>query len=189
MTSGRQNVNNTSFDLHLNKRLSKQSWGWWFETLSHPLWHHCNDLRQIGWCHDMATLSTRLHWNLVRGIHWSLVDSLIARFMGSTWAHLGPIGPRWALCWLHGPRYLGSPKQGPGMQSFHILFIASLNKLLNKKVSCWWFGMSWHSCLCTEHYMDFFGINRIFILQPCVEQLGTVCKNNHSRKRNSHLWR
>ena len=30
------------FDLHLNKRLSKQSWGWWFETLSHPLWRHRN---------------------------------------------------------------------------------------------------------------------------------------------------
>ena len=31
-----------SFDLRLNKRLSKQSWGWWFETLSRPLWRHCN---------------------------------------------------------------------------------------------------------------------------------------------------
>ena len=31
------------FDLRLNKRLSKQSWGWWFETLSHPLWCQCND--------------------------------------------------------------------------------------------------------------------------------------------------
>ena len=30
------------FDLCLNKRLSKHSWGWWFETLSCPLWHHCN---------------------------------------------------------------------------------------------------------------------------------------------------
>ena len=30
------------FDLRLNKRLSKQSWGWWFETLSSPLWRHCN---------------------------------------------------------------------------------------------------------------------------------------------------
>ena len=29
-------------DLRLNKRLSKQSWGWWFETPSRPLWHHCN---------------------------------------------------------------------------------------------------------------------------------------------------
>ena len=31
------------FDLRLNKRLSKQSWGWWFETLSRPSWRHCND--------------------------------------------------------------------------------------------------------------------------------------------------
>ena len=31
------------FDLRLNKRLSKQWWGWWFETLSRPLWHHRND--------------------------------------------------------------------------------------------------------------------------------------------------
>ena len=30
------------FDLPLNKRLSKQSWDWWFETLSCPLSHHCN---------------------------------------------------------------------------------------------------------------------------------------------------
>ena len=30
------------FDLRLNKRLSKQWWGWWFETLSRPLWDHRN---------------------------------------------------------------------------------------------------------------------------------------------------
>ena len=27
----------------VNKRLSKQSWGWWFETPSRWLWHHCNE--------------------------------------------------------------------------------------------------------------------------------------------------
>ena len=32
------------FDLRLNKRLSKQSWGWWFEMSSCPLWCHCNDV-------------------------------------------------------------------------------------------------------------------------------------------------
>ena len=26
----------------LNKRLGKQSWGWWFETPSRPLWRHSN---------------------------------------------------------------------------------------------------------------------------------------------------
>ena len=30
------------FDLRLNKRLSKQSGGWWFNTLLRPLWRHCN---------------------------------------------------------------------------------------------------------------------------------------------------
>ena len=30
------------FDLRLNKLLSKQSWGWWFETLPCPLWRHSN---------------------------------------------------------------------------------------------------------------------------------------------------
>ena len=27
---------------NLNKRLSKQWWGWWLETPSRPLWRHCN---------------------------------------------------------------------------------------------------------------------------------------------------
>ena len=30
------------FDLRLNKRLSKQPWGGWFETLSWSLWRHGN---------------------------------------------------------------------------------------------------------------------------------------------------
>ena len=30
------------FDLHLNKGLSKQWGGWWFEMPSRPLWCHCN---------------------------------------------------------------------------------------------------------------------------------------------------
>ena len=35
------------FYLRLNKRLSKPSWGWWFETPSYPLWRHCNETY---WC-------------------------------------------------------------------------------------------------------------------------------------------
>ena len=30
------------FDLRPNKRLSKQPWGWWFETPSWSLWRQCN---------------------------------------------------------------------------------------------------------------------------------------------------
>ena len=52
------------FDLHRNKRLGKQSWGWWFETLTRPLWRHGNAVRQclsirlvrlgknVSWCRN-----------------------------------------------------------------------------------------------------------------------------------------
>ena len=36
------------FDLRLNIRLSKQWWGWWSETPSHPLWRRCNVLADQG---------------------------------------------------------------------------------------------------------------------------------------------
>ena len=35
------------FHLRLNKRLSKQSWGCWFEMLLRPLWRHCNGIFQF----------------------------------------------------------------------------------------------------------------------------------------------
>ena len=34
------------FDLCLNKRLRKQSLGWWFQMLSRPLWRHRNGQEQ-----------------------------------------------------------------------------------------------------------------------------------------------
>ena len=48
------------FDLCPNKRLSKQSWGWWFETPSGSLWRHSN----------YKVIS---HWGRVRiqDHHWS----------------------------------------------------------------------------------------------------------------------
>ena len=41
------------FDLRLNKRLSKQPWGWWFETPSWLLWRQCNALTFM-WRHCNA---------------------------------------------------------------------------------------------------------------------------------------
>ena len=37
------------FDLRVNKPLSKQWWGWLLETLSRPLWRHCNDMKQFAY--------------------------------------------------------------------------------------------------------------------------------------------
>ena len=47
-------------DLRLNKRLSKQWWGWWFETLLRPLWRHRNVM------HENATEAVKLTHNKVR---------------------------------------------------------------------------------------------------------------------------
>ena len=49
------------FDLHLNKRLSKQSRRWWFETPSRPLWRHCND----SICNYHQMKATRSDWWIV----------------------------------------------------------------------------------------------------------------------------
>ena len=37
------------FDLRLNKRLSKQPWGWWFEAPSWSLWRHRNGGNGFAW--------------------------------------------------------------------------------------------------------------------------------------------
>ena len=37
------------FDLRPNKWLSKQSWGWWFETPSYRLWRHSNGFWWCAW--------------------------------------------------------------------------------------------------------------------------------------------
>ena len=67
-------------DLRLNKRLSKQSWGWWFETLSRPLWRHCNGRCNLfKWVsnEESACMSWRLHGVLVvrcPNSHWAIVS-------------------------------------------------------------------------------------------------------------------
>ena len=50
------------FDLRLNKRLSKQSWGWWFETQSGSLWRHCKE------CSFMLTTNPQQSFMFMRRI-------------------------------------------------------------------------------------------------------------------------
>ena len=61
------------FDLRLNKRLSKQSWGWWFETPSHSFWRHCNDtLWDVLYIKAFSTLLAVSKRNWDAGL-WALV--------------------------------------------------------------------------------------------------------------------
>ena len=66
------------FDLRLNKRLSKQPWGWWFETLSWSLWRHCNDMskktyskRWDGRYHLIARMGIRYVQQIKRHLCWN----------------------------------------------------------------------------------------------------------------------
>ena len=47
------------FDLRLNKRLSKQSWCWWFETPPWSLWRQCN-------ARGLSEFSSELTWSHIR---------------------------------------------------------------------------------------------------------------------------
>ena len=58
------------FDLRLNKRLSKQSWGWWLETLSRPLWRHRNGWRT--YAHPDTKMSTVLLYHISR--HYRVIN-------------------------------------------------------------------------------------------------------------------
>ena len=68
------------FDLFLTKQLSKQSWGWWFETPSCRLWRHCND-RQNGIVphHNKSKLVNRVHIRWMATMLHSAAGILIPR--------------------------------------------------------------------------------------------------------------
>ena len=61
------------FDLCPNERLSKQSWGWWFGTLSSPLWRHRNvtdglppNRRQV----IASTNTDQVPWRIYNASSW-----------------------------------------------------------------------------------------------------------------------
>ena len=55
----------------INKRLSKQPWGWWFETPSWSLWRHGNECK---WLHE-AELVTN-HWITINdAVYWRICAS------------------------------------------------------------------------------------------------------------------
>ena len=79
------------FDMRLNKRLSKESWGWWFETPSCSLWRQCN---VESWAHKPFKISVLTHWGRVT--HICVVDLTI---IGSD-NGLSP-GRRRAIIWTN----------------------------------------------------------------------------------------
>ena len=62
-----------AFSLRLNERLSKQSWGWWFETPTRRLWRHRNEQPFRGSWRTLLALCDVLRWWPVDSPHGWLV--------------------------------------------------------------------------------------------------------------------
>ena len=87
------------FDLRLNKRLRKQSWGWWFGMSLHPLWSHCNEKCLCLGAGPSAGTAMATKLNIIKFI-WLLMISnifMLIRKDESKW----PISNAFLLIWKH----------------------------------------------------------------------------------------
>ena len=82
------------FDLCLNKRLSKQSWGWWFETPLRSLWRHCN----VYGCSPVGPNRTNL--KTFRNVRWDLSAKTLYLIIQNYWENVVLKGwnSSWWLC-------------------------------------------------------------------------------------------
>ena len=94
---------NASFDLSLNKQLSKQWWDCWFETPSHPLWRHSNDRWMI-----VFTNAGEVTWDAMTRKGFPHYWSLWRKSTGDAWIPLtkgqgcGPLlRLLWWRCWTN----------------------------------------------------------------------------------------
>ena len=75
------------FDLCLNKRLSKQSLGWWFETPSRSLWRNC--IVELCLCSLLFVKRTRTI------LHYIPVNPSASIFPPESYIILNPPAPTW----------------------------------------------------------------------------------------------
>ena len=78
---------NIFFDMRLNKRLSKQSRGWWFETPSRSLWRHRNALLQLT-PYGFANHSTSFYQNSsYKSTNLGILDLTVIFLVCWIWRH------------------------------------------------------------------------------------------------------
>ena len=168
------------FDMRLNKKLSKQSWGWWFETLSSPLWRHRNAPQEVVWyllCVLILPGDTSqespwfyqyqfcifTHSGLVRsnGTKDTMPNPVRWRYQMETFSVL-PI-----LCEGNQPAGTdGFPSQSPVTQSFGVFYDLCLNKRLSKQLSRRWFETPLRSLWCHCNGYDYGSDGDFQAVQP-----------------------
>ena len=94
-------------DLRLNKRLSKQPWGWWFETPSWSLWRHCNVRLSSGhWWPRIGIFQCKVTCdNHVKEIFHSIMGTSPYPYLQDSWGPLYWYGltliPEWISNHMH----------------------------------------------------------------------------------------
>ena len=101
------------FDLRLNKRLSKQSSGWWIETPSRPVWRHRNagslcisTLRHTLWSGLVSNIEVFLDYQIVCNIRLILFSFLLQNDVTLSGWSITPtknVTPRLADAWVNVP--------------------------------------------------------------------------------------
>ena len=146
-----------SFDvflvLRLNKRLSKQSWGWWFETPSRSLWRHRNV--NLGRIKKHMMTSWHGHWSFKQysffsntiWIHVAFSTEndclLVIRFEPKIWEGKG-LSASLAICAEKIPAVAGFPVTMVNNGNRYDVFVVNPNKCFNR---CgWWIEKLWRSC-------------------------------------------
>ena len=97
------------FDMRLNKLLSKQSWGMWFETPLRPIWRHCNDSGLLHWLWGIMRLPwyrwiIRVTWLCIQQLQHTSTHQILLRWsppdrstsswwLPMPWCHIGARPP------------------------------------------------------------------------------------------------
>ena len=133
------------FDLSLDKRLGKQSWVWWFETLSSvTLWCHCNGIIVFMICrltgilkHCYQSNDENLYWYYMCVYLWVVLGYFMMTSSNGNIFHVTS-----PLCGeFTGPGEF--PTHTPVTRSFDVFFHLSLNKRLTQPWGWWFETPSW----------------------------------------------
>ena len=88
-------------DRRLNKQLSKQSWGWWFETTLRPLWRHCNVGIKCDYCTCIVVWDiSRNSWQTTKEINLRKHRLFIFQADKSSAGTTGPFTARPHVVWV-----------------------------------------------------------------------------------------
>ena len=82
-----------SLSCALNKRLTEQSWDWWFETTSRSLWRHCDVTAFFAEIIDFFYVS----FSKLQRLHrWCLgMNKLKGSLLSMAWNCIGSLFPIW----------------------------------------------------------------------------------------------